>query len=157
MPVLPEGLKWVPGYEGRYAVSTLGECWSYAKGRPRTIGKEVTPGRYTVHLTDKDKPGVRWILSRLIHHVFNGPIPEGYEVDHINGDKYDNRPDNLQALTPEAHREKTFREGNHRTRYEVPEPKPVPEPEPAPEPFVYVSKYFPPDPPKKERPKKFWE
>jgi len=36
---------------------------------------------------------------RLIWEMHNGPIPEGMQVDHINGIRDDNRIENLQLLT----------------------------------------------------------
>ena len=38
--------------------------------------------------------------------VFNGPIPEGYDIDHIDGNPKNNNLDNLQAIT---HRENVKR------------------------------------------------
>jgi len=35
------------------------------------------------------------------------------EVDHINGDPHDNRPENLQELCPICHREKGRRQGDY--------------------------------------------
>jgi hypothetical protein len=50
-----------------------------------------------------NKPGVKnkhyFRVHRLIWEAFNGAIPDGYVVDHINGDKKDNRLENLQLLT----------------------------------------------------------
>jgi hypothetical protein len=36
---------------------------------------------------------------RFIYSYFRGEIPEGLVIDHINGDKSDNRLNNLQAIT----------------------------------------------------------
>ena len=47
-------------------------------------------------------------LSRLIYVWFIGDIPDGYVVDHINNDSFDNRPENLQLLTVSDNLKKRF-------------------------------------------------
>lgn len=39
-------------------------------------------------------------VHRLVHHVHVGPIPSGFEVDHIDGDTMNNRASNLEAVAP---------------------------------------------------------
>ena len=41
----------------------------------------------------------RTSIHRLIWEAFNGPIPDGLTIDHIDNDKTNNRLDNLQLLT----------------------------------------------------------
>lgn len=39
------------------------------------------------------------LLHRLVWIYHNGDIPKGYVIDHIDGDKSDNRIENLQCIT----------------------------------------------------------
>lgn len=38
---------------------------------------------------------------RLIYEMFNGKLPDGYFIDHIDGNKGNNRKENLRAVTRE--------------------------------------------------------
>lgn len=38
-------------------------------------------------------------MHRYIYALVNGPIPKGMVIDHINGDKLDNRIHNLRCVT----------------------------------------------------------
>jgi hypothetical protein len=46
-------------------------------------------------------------LHRLVWEHVNEAIPIGCEIDHINGDKQDNRIENLKCLTKTEHAKKT--------------------------------------------------
>lgn len=54
--------------------------------------------------------------THVIHYVvamaYLGPRPEGHEIDHINNDRQDNRPTNLQYLTKSANNQKAWDAGN---------------------------------------------
>ena len=93
----PERWLPVPGYEGFYEVSDLGNVWSTP--RPRTPGGLMKPvagpnGYRQVTLTMGGKQK-RVRIHRLVMLVFEGPCPEGMEVRHLDGNVANNRRDNL--------------------------------------------------------------
>lgn len=54
--------------------------------------------------------GVPWLAHRLAHVLFVGPIPEGYEVDHVRDRGCTSitcvLPAHLEAVTPEVNAER---------------------------------------------------
>src|SRR6185295_2429709 len=52
-----------------------------------------------VKLIDKNGKRVEKKCHKLIWVTFNGPIPKGMEIDHINRNKFDNRLENLRLVT----------------------------------------------------------
>ena len=57
-------------------------CYAFVSIKHRETNKQIA---YYVH--------------RLIWETFNGNIPEGYEIDHINTNRSDNRLENLRLVT----------------------------------------------------------
>ena len=72
------------------------------KGRVlRTQGRTHQPrGRDFVHLS-KDMKSQVVTVHCLVAYSFLGPRPEGFEIDHVNGDPSDNRACNLEYVTRE--------------------------------------------------------
>lgn len=69
-----------------------------------------TKGRYQVAW----KTAKLVYANRLVWYWFNGPIPAGLEVDHIDEDEANDALDNLQLLTPTQNKQKTNASGKIR-------------------------------------------
>lgn len=42
-------------------------------------------------------------LARRIYKKYHGAIPDGYEIHHIDGDRFNDSPENLVAVSHEEH------------------------------------------------------
>lgn len=108
----------IVGYEGKYQVSNLGRVKSLNYNKTgiekllhKNINKHFNKLRtYKMQMVtlSKNKNKKIWLVHRLVWNAFNGNIPEGYEIDHINNNPEDNRLDNLQLLTRSENQKKKF-------------------------------------------------
>lgn len=96
--------------DARYEVSSGGEVRRASTLRIRA--PSTTPTGYRVivlSVPGKKHCGV--YLHRMVMETFVGPCPEGEEVSHINGDRADNRLDNLVYETRKANHARKVRHG----------------------------------------------
>ena len=104
----------IPGWEGRYEVSTLGRVRSLPRTYRATFGLVTTKirvlrpseeknGYRSIHLN----PGnVRKSIHSVVAEAFYGPRPPGHDILHLNGNRADNRLENLRYGTrSENHRD----------------------------------------------------
>lgn len=54
---------------------------------------------------------IHCLAHRLVWHHFNGPVPKGAVINHLNGDKLDNRPSNLELSTHSENKKHSYRIG----------------------------------------------
>lgn len=108
--VTPEEWKEALYWEGLYEVSNHGRVrnmqrWVRSKGN----GKKLLPvvvrrpqlNRYgypVVSLNGKDKLVLKSI-HRMVVEAFIGPIPDGMQINHKDGNKQNNRLENLEVCT----------------------------------------------------------
>ena len=102
--------KWRPvlGFEELYAVSDHGRVKRIGKSTGRKInatriGHILSPSNHTngykcAHLYRESKCYAR-LVHRLVFEAFVGKIPKGYEINHIDGNKINNFPINLECVT----------------------------------------------------------
>jgi len=71
------------------------------KSRPKPQGPLHWSGRG--HIRTIDRKGVRCLVHRGCWEACRGPIPEGWVVHHVNGDKTDNHIENLACMSHGEH------------------------------------------------------
>lgn len=93
---MTEVWKDVPDTNGRWAVSSDGRVKSRCRGYERMI-KPIDAGKGYLRVKIKGK---MVLLHRLIWETFNGPIPDGMQIGHLDEDRGNNKIENLRPMTP---------------------------------------------------------
>lgn len=110
-----EEWKDIKGYEGYYMISNLGNIYTikrkYLKNKDLKILTTRNGYFYfapSVHCKQK-----KIMINRAVYEAFVGPIPEGYDIHHINHNRQDNRLENICLLEKHRHR-KMHNEENYK-------------------------------------------
>ena len=88
----------IDGYEGLYKVSNYGEVYSVRKGKNLSAGKSSS-GYLTVGLCKNGKER-SFRINRLVAKAFIPNPDSKAQVNHVDGNKLNNRVDNLEWCTP---------------------------------------------------------
>ena len=95
--------RYVPGYEGRYIVNQKGQIYSIPRRGTKGGYLRQLPngqGHLRVTLTDRHGNQSTKNVHTLVLTTFVGDRPDGMQACHNNGDKTDNRLENLRWDTP---------------------------------------------------------
>jgi hypothetical protein len=101
----------VPGYDG-YLVSRTGQVLSLKRNK---LLAQARCKRGYSHVTLSSGGRARnHLVHRLVASAYIGPIPEGYQVNHLDSDRRNNNLRNLEICTPEANMAHAQRHGRMR-------------------------------------------
>ena len=95
---------WTPAHGGHYKTDPEKLL------KPSLVGTYVKY-KYVVFANNKRRK--KFLVHRLIYEAFNGEIPEGYTIDHIDQNPLNNCIDNLQCVTKQTN---ILKSNNHSSR-----------------------------------------
>lgn len=108
-----EDWRLIPGYPD-YWVSSLGRVVSRRRRRERELHPSRNQrGYHMVHLRAPDGTKMLRTVHRLVAEAFLGPIPDGLQTCHADGDMDNNAVSNLRYDTPSANMLDQVRHGRH--------------------------------------------
>ena len=116
--------KAIPGWEGLYEASTHGRVRSLDRNFIARSGKTYKSRGRILKLVTETNGYMRVCLSknsvrkpksvhRLVLETFVGACPAGMEACHNNGNRADNRLENLRWDTPRQNNQDTIKHGNN--------------------------------------------
>lgn len=102
----------IPGLAD-YEASSLGRIRSYKRSTiPRIVKTaEQNNGYLKVPLQKDFKNRKTFLVHRLVALAFIGPRPEGFTIDHRDGNKLNNKPDNLEYVSQSENLKRAFKLG----------------------------------------------
>lgn len=104
-----DGIEWkvIPGWD-RYEASEDGQVRNRLTGRIMKQHKSGSMGYPAIRLSYGGGRNKVKRVHRLVWAAFNGEIPEGMEIDHLDSDVCNNHKDNLDCVTPEENRRRQY-------------------------------------------------
>ena len=92
---------WKPvlGFEGKYEVSNLGNVKSLIRNRLLKPASNRASNRGYLFVGLGKDHKLKYV-HRLVWEAFNGPIPEGLQINHLDENKHNNSLSNLSLVTP---------------------------------------------------------
>lgn len=103
MPTFVEEWKPVIGFEDTFLISSFGRLrrirTRYGNPTDRLLNPYLADHGYRVTQLQLVPVRIRQYLHDMVAAAFIGPRPDGYQVNHIDADRSNNRVDNLEYST----------------------------------------------------------
>ena len=104
-------MQWIPGYEGLYKVSRVGDITSYKRKQPIVMKTFISPTGYLHLELKKDNVKKNYRVHRLVTQTYIDNPENKPQVNHIDGNKLNNSIENLEWCTSSENNKHAYKSG----------------------------------------------
>ena len=90
-----------------------------------SIGNLLPSGYRHIRLSQIGLPPKHFYIHRFVYEIFNGPIPDGMQINHIDSNKQNNCINNLESVTPSENLKHAYEAKKYKTKIEITTEKPI--------------------------------
>ena len=90
-----------------------------------SIGNLLPSGYRSITLKQIGLPKKHFYVHRLVYEIFNGPIPDKMEINHIDSNKQNNCIKNLELMTRSENAKHAHEARKYKTKIEIKTEKPI--------------------------------
>ena len=90
-----------------------------------SIGFKKSSGYRQIRLSQIGLPEKHFYVHRFVYECFNGDIPDGMEINHIDSNRQNNCIDNLEIVTKSENMKHAFAARKYKTKIEITSDKPI--------------------------------
>ena len=90
-----------------------------------SIGNLLSSGYFNITLQQIGLPKKHFYVHRFVYEIFNGPIPDGMQINHIDSNKQNNCINNLELMTRSENAKHAHEAKKYKTLIEITSDKPI--------------------------------
>ena len=107
-----------------YGANKYGQIFN-KKTKRCSFGNLLPDGYMRNTLTQIGLPQKNFYIHRLVYEIFNGPIPDKMEINHIDSNKQNNCIKNLELMTRSENAKHAYEAKKYKTKIEITTEKPI--------------------------------
>lgn len=104
-------ITWIKGYEGHYSINENGDVLSHKYGYSKPIKRFVNNGGYEYYTLSKANKQKAIVIHKLVATTFIGERPNNMQINHIDGNKFNNHVSNLEYISASENIKHAYKNG----------------------------------------------
>ena len=107
-----------------YGANKFGQIYNKKTNRC-SIGNLQSCGYFIITLSQNDLPKKTVVVHRFVYECYNGNIPDGMQINHIDSNRQNNCINNLEVVTQLENMQHAYVTKKYKTKIEITSDKPI--------------------------------